>query len=77
MSHCRVVAGVAVLIALTALSFGCKDDGDTLIIGCTANQPPVVGAIPDQNATEGTLFSLDISPYVSDDSDAVADLTFI
>jgi hypothetical protein len=40
------------------------------------NNPPSISAIPDQNATEGTPFSLNLSAYVSDDHDAIGDLIF-
>ena len=78
MSRCRVAVGMALILVVAVASTGCKKDRAAYIPWDSGgpNQPPVVSAIPDQNATEGTPFSLDVSTYVADDSDPVTDLTF-
>ncbi len=40
------------------------------------NYPPTVDAVPAQDATELSPFSVDLTGYVSDDQDDVGDLTF-
>jgi len=55
---------------------GCKKDGDTIIL-VAGNQAPEIAAVADQQATKGFLFNLDLSSYVTDDSDPVASLTFL
>ena len=59
-----------VLLAAT----GCKE-GDTVLI-MPGNEPPEIADIADQNATEGTPFTLDLSSSVTDKRDDVTELTF-
>jgi PKD repeat protein len=64
---------VAAIVVLAAVCTGCKEDKTYLIVG---NNAPAVNPIPDQAAPVNVPFSLDMTPYVSDDRDALIDLTF-
>lgn len=74
MSTRKILFAVLVLAACVVVFMGCKEDGDVFII--LAENPPVVNPIPDQTSPVNTAFSLDMAPYVSDDNDALIDLTF-
>jgi predicted outer membrane repeat protein len=66
-----LILGLSLIVCV-----GCKDKEDKLIFVGPITDPPVISAIPVQNATEDTPFNLDLTPYVTDDHDAVADLAF-
>lgn len=70
LQHVRVLA-TALIFATAALS-AC----DTVRQGVMNESAPVVGLIPDQAATIGEAFTLDFTPYVSDDSDTASQLRF-
>ncbi len=77
MSNARLLAGVlAACIVLAVAGLGCKKDGDVIIGGSRDNRPPRVSYIPDQVADVGVAFSLDLTGYVSDDSDSDNQLSF-
>ncbi len=75
MSCCRIAVVMVSVFVVMLTSVGCKDEKTVFMPVGNTNQPPEVAAIPDQNATEGSPFSLDVSAYVTDEDD-VADLTF-
>jgi parallel beta-helix repeat protein len=77
MGQARLALVLSVIIvAALAVCCGCSDGGTTVIpVGW--NGVPQVAAIPDQRATRDFPFSLDLSPYVTDDSGPVSSLTFL
>ncbi|MHC4664187.1 MAG: PKD domain-containing protein, partial [Planctomycetota bacterium] len=70
---CCILA--ALVIVAMIFGGGCKKKKNVWI-PVSENEPPAVGAIPDQNAAYNTLFSFDVGAYVSDDRDPITDLTF-
>lgn len=70
-NHIVLLMSLAVTIA-----FGCKDKTEDIIYIPIPEYAPTISTITDQNAVEGSPFSLDLAPFVADDKDAIADLTF-
>ncbi|TET37617.1 MAG: PKD domain-containing protein [Planctomycetota bacterium] len=68
----------AVVAALLLLGGGCKKKKYYIVPVQPPNDPPTVNAIADRTAALNQLFAIDIAVAgtVSDDKDAIADLTF-
>jgi hypothetical protein len=73
-SHYLTVVAVLTLFVFVSCA-GCNED-DTVLAGKRSRQPEV-SVIPDQNATKGLPFSLDLAACVFDDRDDVTDLTLL
>lgn len=72
----RTDVGAMLVLLLFAVCVGCTDKIETAVPAEPTNQPPQVSDVPDQDATEGASFILDLTSAISDDNDAVGDLTF-
>ena len=73
----RISVGLSLLVVGIALVLGggCRNEGDIFIMS-PSNLRPEVDDIPDQVATRGVPFVLDLSSYVTDDHDDVTSLSF-
>jgi hypothetical protein len=68
------VGALVLCLVLLVAATGCKKEGDYVVY--PTNTPPTVSAIPGQAADEDVAFSLDVSAFVCDAEDDVADLAF-
>ena len=76
MIRAKMHFAILLLVLSAVLGAGCRKGSDKVFFVGPTNEPPAIATVPGQNAVEGSPFSLDLSAYVSDDHDAVPDLTF-